>query len=346
MKVYIDPKPREAIKFKPQVSIPGTNFTAGKSIDLSSKTIGEYIAGLYYFIIASIGLLAVIGIMIGGFQYLVAGGSPEKITSAKSTIMGAITGLIIALTSYLIFYTINPRLVEFDQALSTLDKNSITGQGVNINMNFGPQACVETEKKLLSIADSSIWGTAPIRVGGGVEPPPRLMSQIVAKLKDPELVKWLDSLNLTLVITSAYRTMANQAGLRGCYDYKESTTSSPAGCPYQCSSCNQAATPSCDAPHQTGFAVDVCIEAPAVVANNAPCNQITQSHKPTDGIALELQKQMYDAGLDRFCKEWWHFESGQDLGTHASSHCDPGEYVCPGGVCQDSNDVNEGVGTL
>src|SRR3990167_7392496 len=85
LKVYIAPSKRDPILFRPQVSIPGTRFLAnmkpGTGIPLTSKTIGEYIAGLYYFIIASIGLLAVIGIMIGGFQYFIAGGPPEKITT-------------------------------------------------------------------------------------------------------------------------------------------------------------------------------------------------------------------------------------------------------------------------
>ncbi|MFA4873166.1 MAG: hypothetical protein WC659_04495 [Patescibacteria group bacterium] len=355
LKVYIEPKPREAIKFKPQISIPGTDFVAGRSIDLSSKTIGEYIAGLYYFIIASIGLLAVIGIMIGGFQYLMAGGSPEKITSAKSTIMGAITGLIIALTSYLLFYTINPRLVEFDTALSTLE--DVKSQATNVNMNFGPQACTKTESSpnFLSIADPTVFPKAPIRVDNSqVEQPPRLMSQVIAKLNNKKLEDWLKGENswkssnvkFTLVINSAYRSMANQAGLRGCYDYSVPT---PPSCPYSCTGCNKAAVPSCDAPHQAGYAVDVCLEIssgilPSGVINDAACNMLTRAYTPPSGtpptgpVVKEFQAKMNEVGLDRFCEEWWHFESGQDLGTHQSSHCPPGVYTV-GGQNSGDNEV-------
>ena len=350
LKVYIAPSKRDPILFRPQVSIPGTRFLAnmkpGTGIPLTSKTIGEYIAGLYYFIIASIGLLAVIGIMIGGFQYLIAGGSPEKITTAKSSITGAITGLIIALTSYLLFSTINPNLVNFDQALTALE--DVKSQATNINMNFGPQACVETEKKLLSIADSSIWGTAPIRVDNDqVEQPPRLMSQVIAKLNDEKLEKWLKGENswkdqkvkFTLVINSAYRSMENQAGLRGCYDYSVSTT--PVSCPYNCTGCNKAAAPGCDAPHQAGYAVDVCLEIsigtlPSGVINDAACDMLNRNFTPPNGtpptgpVVKEFQAKMNEVGLDRFCEEWWHFESGTDLGTHQSSHCKPGVYTVGG----------------
>ncbi|MEW6610169.1 MAG: hypothetical protein AB1352_00870 [Patescibacteria group bacterium] len=346
MQVYVPPSKRDPIQFKPQVSIPGTGFISGKPVPLDSKTIGEYIAGIYYFLIASIGLLAVIGIMIGGFKYLMAGGSPEKITEAKSSIMSAIVGFIIALTSYLLFYTINPRLVEFDTALSTLE--DVESQAANIDINFGPQECTKTvsSSNFLSIADPTVFTNKSIVVNnnpGAVEQPPRLMAQVIAMLNNKKLENWLkgenswknEKVKFTLVIMSAYRTMANQTGLRGCYDYSVATT--PVSCPYKCSGCAKAATPSCDAPHQTGFAVDVCLEVsqgslPSGVTNDAACNMLNRNYAPPDGtpptgpVVKEFQAKMNEVGFDRFCEEWWHFESGNDLGTHRSACCAPGVY--------------------
>lgn len=48
------------------------------------------------------GLVAVIYLIIGGYQYITSQGNPDVSTQAKSTIVNSIIGLIIILTSYLI----------------------------------------------------------------------------------------------------------------------------------------------------------------------------------------------------------------------------------------------------
>ncbi|MEP7205217.1 MAG: hypothetical protein ABI716_03425 [Candidatus Saccharibacteria bacterium] len=49
-----------------------------------------------------IGALSVIMIIIGGFRYVVSGGSSTAVTSAKNTILYAIVGLVIAFLAYAI----------------------------------------------------------------------------------------------------------------------------------------------------------------------------------------------------------------------------------------------------
>ena len=85
------------------------------SIDTSQGTgaIAQYIKGFYKFAMALAGILATLVIMIGGVIWLTAGGNTNRVESAKSWITGALTGLIIALSSYVLLYTINPSLVEF-----------------------------------------------------------------------------------------------------------------------------------------------------------------------------------------------------------------------------------------
>jgi type IV secretion system pilin len=54
------------------------------------------------------GLGAVIMIMIGGFMYITAGGDSSKANTAKSTITGAVVGLmVILLSETIIAFTIN-----------------------------------------------------------------------------------------------------------------------------------------------------------------------------------------------------------------------------------------------
>jgi len=114
------------IEFTPQVEIPGfPSYTFTK--DSSTKPIGEYIKAIYKYAIGIVGILAAVVLMIGGVIWLTAGGSAERIGKAKEYIGGALTGLILALCSFMILATINPALVEFRiTEIKTVDK-TITG---------------------------------------------------------------------------------------------------------------------------------------------------------------------------------------------------------------------------
>ena len=100
-------------KFTPQVGI-GTDFQAGTSYvpDGSTAMIGQYIRAIYKYAIGIVGILAAVVLMIGGVMWIVAGGSSTMIGEAKSWIGASLTGLVLALMSYLILATINPALVD------------------------------------------------------------------------------------------------------------------------------------------------------------------------------------------------------------------------------------------
>jgi len=65
---------------------------------------------LYVYGVGVVAIAAMIMLVIGGVQYMVAG--EKDPSSAKERIRNAIWGLILALTSYLILYTINPDLTK------------------------------------------------------------------------------------------------------------------------------------------------------------------------------------------------------------------------------------------
>lgn len=112
-------------KPEPRINIPGVNFTdpkvyeeadgadGGKQVFIYSTYLGEYIIALYQYAVAIASLLAVIMIIIAGFEWVVSGGNQESIGQAKKRITNAITGLVLAVGSYTILYTINPELVRF-----------------------------------------------------------------------------------------------------------------------------------------------------------------------------------------------------------------------------------------
>ncbi len=91
--------------------------------------IGEYIAAIYKYAIGITGILAGIMTVIAGLIWLMAGGSAEKVSAAKSYIEGAFVGLVIALTSYILLYAINPKLTEFDSLkIKLIQREELSGQ--------------------------------------------------------------------------------------------------------------------------------------------------------------------------------------------------------------------------
>jgi len=90
--------------FEPQIALKGVG---------TGSTIGNYIEAIYKYAIGIVGILATVVMMWGGVIWITAGGNTERISSAKSWISASLTGLVLALASYTILYTINPNLVKF-----------------------------------------------------------------------------------------------------------------------------------------------------------------------------------------------------------------------------------------
>lgn len=101
-----------------EVSIPG--------IGTSTTGYVQYVSGLYKYGLYLACVIAVIVISFAGFQWVAAGGNPSKISNAKNSIIGAITGLVLVFCSYLILGTINPSLVSLKTpCVYTMKKESI-----------------------------------------------------------------------------------------------------------------------------------------------------------------------------------------------------------------------------
>ena len=71
----------------------------------------DYIQKLIPFVLSLAAVLAVVMIVVGGIEYAVSEAVSSK-AEAKDRIMQAIWGLLLALISYLILYTINPDLTS------------------------------------------------------------------------------------------------------------------------------------------------------------------------------------------------------------------------------------------
>ena len=93
------------------VPIPDLKFSTplqtGGSVTVNF--LGEYISAIYKYLVGISVSIAIVLIMIGGFQYVLSSGSGD-VGSAKKRIRNAIEGLVLLLAVYVILYTVNPQM--------------------------------------------------------------------------------------------------------------------------------------------------------------------------------------------------------------------------------------------
>ncbi len=153
-----------------QIKIPGLNITDGVSfiqrdgnIYLQSTMFQQYLVAVYKYSVVAISVLAVIMIMVAGIQWLVSGGSPDKINAAKKRIGGATIGIILAVGSYTILYTINPYLVKF----TSLETIYIPREGAEeelpssfyptVNVSLAPGTPIDPKDSVFPLTKSSFY---------------------------------------------------------------------------------------------------------------------------------------------------------------------------------------------
>lgn len=90
-----------------QTVIPGLEFLKLPT----AATLGDLLLSLYYFAFSMIGVAALVGIIYGGILYMTAGDNTGRATEGRKWLGNAVTGLAVALVSWIILYTINPDLV-------------------------------------------------------------------------------------------------------------------------------------------------------------------------------------------------------------------------------------------
>lgn len=138
--------PASSLVYTPMEEIPGQ----GRPTDFY-----EYVSALYKFGIGAVGIAALLMLTIGGFMYASSAGNTSSIGTAKKVITDAIVGLVLALTSYLLLYTINPDLVTLKRIapISTMS-TSLTG-GAGSGTSSGSGACQPMPSGSCSIASLS-----------------------------------------------------------------------------------------------------------------------------------------------------------------------------------------------
>lgn len=112
------------------VEIPGLKFSTIDEIVKNKTTgklpggrtgeflvipfLGQYISAIYKFAVIAAGIVSTLVIIVSGIQWTASAGNSSIVSSAKSRIVNAVIGLVIAVGSYSILFVLNPNLVNFE----------------------------------------------------------------------------------------------------------------------------------------------------------------------------------------------------------------------------------------
>lgn len=84
----------------------------GGTSEVTAPDLSQYLQWVFVFAISIAGILAVLMIVVGGIQYITAYGNPGKASAGRERITQALLGLLLAVTAWLILYTINPDFIK------------------------------------------------------------------------------------------------------------------------------------------------------------------------------------------------------------------------------------------
>ncbi len=110
---------------KPQLALAGSYWDMQIGMDSIGLAYGEdpdsvkdvrfQIVKIINVVLTILGLLVVVLIIFAGFQWMIAGGSEEKVTKAKSILKNAVIGLIIIMMAWSVTYWTMRRLQAINE---------------------------------------------------------------------------------------------------------------------------------------------------------------------------------------------------------------------------------------
>lgn len=92
-----------------EVPLPGLTGTID---DVACNGILFYISVIFNYVIAIVVIIAVIGVVIGGFSYMTSGGSDDGVKKGKDLIKSSLLSIVLALGAFLILNTISTQFAS------------------------------------------------------------------------------------------------------------------------------------------------------------------------------------------------------------------------------------------
>lgn len=130
----------EEVRVPLEVGIGKRLFIAGQGS--TTEILVDYVAVVYEFIVAAVGIVAAVAIMYWGFRWITAAGNQTVIGSAKEGIVSALIGLVLSLASYAVLVFINPGFVSLQSSdVPGLELVEYLDEGESIAAAVSPGDC-------------------------------------------------------------------------------------------------------------------------------------------------------------------------------------------------------------
>lgn len=139
----------EIVRPNLSVDIPGVSFTQPlRNADgtVSINFIAPYIEGIYTYLLYASVFLAIVLVMVGGVQYILAA-QTGNVKVAKERITNAVIGLVLLMAVYVILFTVNPQLTILNalslQSIERVDVASVSGEEGIFSSNPACQSLIQ-----------------------------------------------------------------------------------------------------------------------------------------------------------------------------------------------------------
>ena len=94
--------PREVMAANTNLSLNNAMVTINNTNQFGTADLPTTISNIVKIFMYAVGVISVIMMIFGGFQYVTSSGDQAKVTKAKNTILYGIVGLVIAVLAYAI----------------------------------------------------------------------------------------------------------------------------------------------------------------------------------------------------------------------------------------------------
>lgn len=295
------------------VDIPGLNLEENIGYDekgnIASTLLPAYVSGVYKFLVPLMAMVAVVILMVGGIQYILAHGNMDQVKKAQSRMSNAVVGLILLLAAYNIGFLIDPNVVKFGAlTIESVEKEpieiaeSITSYGTVTEISDADTVTIASSGHLTVEANDKRAGT--------------IVYEELIRASD----EFFAATGKNLVVTSASRTVQRQAELY--YKYcVAANCSNP--------TCNPAQNSSLTMSQLEAMSQTEAVAALVANGDAGACNHTNNSavdiwpegstKKSFDVEDMNAMTSAMEAnGFCRLNSEPWHFE----LIGHESSECD------------------------
>lgn len=296
------------------IDIPGLEFSTPvlSQGNVQVNFIGEYIAALYQWIIYAAAIVAVVLMMIGGLQWMIAGGNAAGISKAKKRISDAITGLVLILAAYTIAFYIDPSTTQFNSLnLKVIQKEEFPGPDGD---------AWDYEPRDIPKNSTTIYGDHIVDYTNGF-----LQEEAAEALAEAGDI-FYENFKKNIEIKSSTRTLSHQAEL-----FYNNCLSKP-GLACGITTCNPASGSSVISGNSGGYTVSGDLaDALATGSKSQVINVLVENSKEencphTSTVAVDawcpgshdyeydpecqfnLMRAMSEAGWCRLTLEPWHFE--------------------------------------